>query len=110
MNAQLKYILIDSLVEVAEHIRQEPGNLAHLVEGITLYHVVVEGTMALAGQRSILEAYRTNGLFPAFRGGFASVGRDESAPGDFWVWFLSEASHSGSSLAPIVPHPADHYC
>src|SRR3989442_5711661 len=78
MNAQLKYILIEALAEVSERIRQEPGNLAHLVEGITLYHVVVEGTMALAGQRSILDAYRVNGLFPAFRGGFTPVARDES--------------------------------
>ncbi len=39
MNDQLKYILIDALAEVAERIRQEPGKLAHLVEGITLYHV-----------------------------------------------------------------------
>src|SRR5437899_6563294 len=46
MNDQLKYILIDALAEVAERIRQEPGKLAHLVEGITLYHVIVEGTMA----------------------------------------------------------------
>jgi putative nucleotidyltransferase with HDIG domain len=42
-------------------------HLAHLVEGITLYHVITEGTMALAGQRSILEFYRMNDLFPAFR-------------------------------------------
>src|SRR5260221_4228364 len=90
MNAQLKDILIDSLVEVAEHIRQEPGNLAHLVEGITLYHVVVEGTMALAGQRSILEAYRTSGLFPAFRGGFSSRGRGESRDVGFCGNFLRE--------------------
>src|SRR5258707_12543086 len=73
MNPQLKYILIESLSEVADRIRQEPGNLAHLVEGITLYHVVVEGTMALAGQRGILEAYRQFNLFPAFRGGFTAV-------------------------------------
>src|SRR5260370_2332708 len=121
MNAQLKYILIDSLVEVAEHIRQEPGNLAHLVEGITLYHVVVEGTMALAGQRSILEAYRTNGLFPAFRGGFSSVARDESRhvvfAGKFFAgWFQREAppprgfpfaleKYYPTPLAAIAPPP-----
>src|SRR5260370_6343053 len=99
MNAQLKYILIDSLVEVAEHIRQEPGNLAHLVEGITLYHVVVEGTMALAGQRSILEAYRTSGLFPAFRGGFSSVARDQSPHHGFCVEVFPRMSHRGA--APV---------
>src|SRR3989440_1517810 len=102
MNAQLKYILIDSLVEVAERIRQEPGNLAHLVEGITLYHVVVEGTMALAGQRSILEAYRTNGLFPAFRGGFTAVARDESRHVVFGVKFLREMIQRDAAYARVV--------
>src|SRR5437763_2130495 len=55
MNPNLKYILINALSAVAECIRQEPKDLAHLVEGITLYHVIVEGAMALAGQRSILD-------------------------------------------------------
>src|SRR5438105_7785945 len=40
MNPHLKYILIDALSEVARRIQREPGNLAHLVEGITLYHVI----------------------------------------------------------------------
>src|SRR6266849_6986749 len=42
MNDQLKYILIDALAEVAERIRQEPGKLAYLVEGIFFYYVIVE--------------------------------------------------------------------
>src|SRR2546422_804932 len=75
MNKHLQYILIDSLSDVAERIRKEPANLAHLVEGVTLYHVIVEGTMALAGQRSIPVFYRHNNLFPAFRGGFTSGAR-----------------------------------
>src|SRR5438067_2790457 len=90
MNPDLKYILINALSEVAERIRQEPKNLAHLVEGITLYHVVVEGTMALAGQRSILDFYRQNNLFPAFRGGFTAVARDESRHIVFGVKFFRD--------------------
>src|SRR5260370_31632722 len=109
MNAQLKYILIDSLVEVAEHIRQEPGNLAHLVEGITLYHVVVEGTMALAGQRSILEAYRTNGLFPAFRGGFSALARDESRRVGFCGEVLREMIQPDAAYARGFPFSLAKY-
>ena len=109
MNARLKYILIDSLVEVAERIRQEPGNLAHLVEGITLYHVVVEGTMALAGQRSILEAYRTSGLFPAFRGGFTAVARDESRHVVFGVKFLREMIQRDAAYARVVHDAVEKY-
>ncbi len=102
MNAQLKYILIESLSEVAERIRQEPGNLAHLIEGVTLYHVVVEGTMALAGQRGILEAYRQYDLFPAFRGGFTAVARDESRHVVFGVKFLREMIQQDKANARFV--------
>ncbi len=55
MNSHIKYILIDALSEISERIRQQPANLAYLIEGVTLYHVIVEGMMALAGQRGILE-------------------------------------------------------
>src|SRR5229473_4124156 len=109
MNDQLKYILIDALAEVAERIRQEPGKLAHLVEGITLYHVVVEGTMALAGQRSILEFYRLNDLFPAFRGGFTAVARDESRHVVFGVKFLREMIQKDASNARIVHDTIEKY-
>jgi ribonucleoside-diphosphate reductase beta chain len=109
MNAHLKYILIDALLEVAERIRQEPGNLAHLVEGVTLYHVIVEGTMALAGQRGILELYRMNNLFPAFRGGFTAVARDESRHVVFGVKFLREMIQQDASNARIVHDAVQKY-
>ncbi len=109
MNEHLKYILIDALTKVAERIQREPGNLAHLVEGITLYHVVVEGTMALAGQRSILEFYRLNDLFPAFRGGFTAVARDESRHVVFGVKFLREMIQKDASNARIVHDTIEKY-
>ncbi|MBO0797118.1 MAG: ribonucleotide-diphosphate reductase subunit beta, partial [Ktedonobacteraceae bacterium] len=41
MNEKLRYILVDALNDVADRIRREPGKMAHLVEGVTLYHLVV---------------------------------------------------------------------
>jgi ribonucleoside-diphosphate reductase beta chain len=109
MNRHLQYILIDALAEVAERIRLEPRNLAHLVEGITLYHVIVEGTMALAGQRGILEFYRVKGLFPAFRGGFTAVARDESRHVVFGVKFLREMIQQDASNARTVHDTIQKY-
>ena len=109
MNKHLQYILIDSLLDVAERIRKEPANLAHLVEGVTLYHVIVEGTMALAGQRSILEFYRQNNLFPAFRGGFTAVARDESRHVVFGVKFLREMIQRDAANARTVKAAIDTY-
>lgn len=109
MNEHLQYILIDSLADVAERIRKEPGDLTHLVEGVTLYHVIVEGTMALAGQRGILEFYRQNNLFPAFRGGFTAVARDESRHVVFGVKFLREMIQRDAANARTVKAAIDKY-
>ena len=109
VNDDLKFILIDSLTEVAERIRQEPRNLAHLVEGVTLYHIVVEATMALAGQRNMLEIYRTNNLFPAFRGGFTAVARDESRHVVFGVKFLRDMIRRDNAHARVIDAAIDKY-
>lgn len=109
MNAHLKYILIDALTEVAERIHRDPGNLAYLVEGVALYHVIIEGTMALAGQRAILELYRLNNLFPAFRGGFTAVARDESRHVVFGVKFLRDMIQRDASNARIVHDAVEKY-
>lgn len=109
MNVHLKYMLIEALAEVAERIRQEPGNLAYLVEGVTVYHVIVEGTMALAGQRGILEFYRLKGLFPAFRGGFTAVARDESRHVVFGVKFLRDMIQRDPAHARVVQAAIEKY-
>jgi ribonucleoside-diphosphate reductase beta chain len=109
VNVHLQYILIELLSEVAERIRQEPHNLAHLVEGITLYHVIVEGTLALAGQRGILEFYRLNNLFPAFRSGFTAVARDESRHVIFGVKFLRDMIQHDAAYAKVVHAAVEKY-
>jgi ribonucleoside-diphosphate reductase beta chain len=109
MNDLLKYILIDALNEVSERIRREPDNLAHLVEGVVLYHIVIEGTMALAGQRNILEIYRQQNLFPAFRGGFTAVARDESRHVVFGVKFLRDMIQQNAAYAKVVYDAINRY-
>ena len=109
MNPDLKYILIDALSEVAESIRQEPKNLAYLVEGITLYHVIVEGTMALAGQRSILDFHRQYSLFHAFRCGFTAVARDESRHVVFGVKFLRDMVQRDPANAKVIQAAVNKY-
>jgi len=109
MNDQLRYILIDSLSEVSERIRQKPTNLAHLVEGVTLYHIVVEGMMALAGQRNILENYREFNIFPAFRAGFTAVARDESRHVIFGVKFLRDMIQHDNAHARVVHDTVERF-
>jgi len=102
MNDKLRYILVDALNEVSDRIRREPTQMSHLLEGITLYHIVIEGTLALAGQRNILEVYRQDNLFPAFRGGFTAVARDESRHVVFGVKFLRDMIQRDANNAKTI--------
>jgi ribonucleoside-diphosphate reductase beta chain len=109
VHPELQYILIEALNDVALRLRQDPANLATLVEGVTLYHIIVEGTMALAGLRSALEFYRLNGLFPGFRGGFTAVARDESRHVIFGVKFLRDMIQRDHAYAKVVQSAIEKY-
>ncbi len=109
MNPHLKYILMESLDDVGERLRQNPQNLVTLVEGVTLYHVIIEGTMALAGQRGILENYRQQDILPGFRGGFTAVARDESRHVVFGVKFLRDMVQRDHSYAQVIQAAIEKY-
>ena len=45
---------------------------------MAVYHIVIEGVLALTGQKFILAWARNEKILPGFRGGFTAVARDES--------------------------------
>jgi ribonucleoside-diphosphate reductase beta chain len=83
------------LVTVTEAVRVEPGDYGLWVQAIALYHLMIEGVLALPGQRRILRLTRMNDLLPGFRAGFTAVTRDESRHVSYGVWALREAVRAG---------------
>ena len=109
MNPKTKYLLVDALNDVSDRIRRDPSSMADLIEGMILYHVVIEGTLALAGQRAMLEGYRQMDIFPAFRGGFTAVARDESRHVVFGVKFLRDMIQRDAANAQTVYTAVNKY-
>jgi len=79
------------LVEATERVRKEPHDYGAWVEGITIYHLIVEGMLALTGQKYLLGLVREMGILPGFYTGFTAVARDESRHVNFGVRALMEA-------------------
>jgi ribonucleoside-diphosphate reductase beta chain len=79
------------LVEATERVRTNPHDYGAWVEGITIYHLVVEGMLALTGQKYLLGLIREMGILPGFYTGFTAVARDESRHVNFGVRALMEA-------------------
>ena len=83
------------LVSATEAVRLDPGDAGLWVEGITVYHLVVEGILALTGQRLVLRLLRRLDLLPGFRAGFTAVTRDESRHVNYGIWALRRAVREG---------------
>jgi 1,2-phenylacetyl-CoA epoxidase catalytic subunit len=77
------------LDRMASELRRD-RSLPKFAQAITLYHLVIEATLAQPGQHFIEESLRRRGLLPGLREGIAHVSRDEQRHIAFGVKLLSE--------------------
>ena len=71
--------LFDEYLEaITSDLRENPGDVRRFAKAIAVYHIVIEGVLALTGQKFILAWARNNDILPGFRAGFTAVARDES--------------------------------
>ena len=97
-------LFYDRLPSTAQRLANDPKDFDAFVEGVTLYHIVIEATIALTGQRFELEAMREQGLTDrGFYRGFTAVARDESRHVSFGIKVLQEAVRENAErYAPII--------
>ena len=84
-------IFDEHLVRTVDAVRKDPSDHGAWVEGITTYHLVIEGMLALTGQKYLLGVVRELGILPGFYTGFTAVARDESRHVNYGVRALLEA-------------------
>jgi len=83
--------LFDGLLKVrVDRLAAEPEDRDALVEAVTLYHMVIEGMLALTGQHFIMDYNEEQGTLPGFVEGFGNVARDEHRHVAFGSVFLRD--------------------
>jgi ribonucleoside-diphosphate reductase beta chain len=92
----------DDLRGIAKRIADRPDDLDLFVEGITTYHMVIEGVLAMTGQHFLLKYMEEHGLFPGFRKGFSMVERDEHRHIAFGVRFLKDVIEQEPRYGDLV--------
>ena len=91
MNREWGQLFDGILHDCAEDLRKDPTDMTSLVRGVTVYMIVIEGTLALTGARFIIRTLKERDVLPGFRQGFTAVNRDESRHVGFGVKFLADA-------------------
>ena len=92
----------DDLVSATEAVRKDPDDYGAWVEGITVYHLIVEGMLALTGQKYLLGILREMQMLPGFYAGFTAVARDESRHVNYGVRAIMEAGIKDPALLERV--------
>jgi ribonucleoside-diphosphate reductase beta chain len=90
LNPEFGVLFDEILKRRVDRLATEPEDLEALVEAVTIYHMVIEGMLALTGQHFIIDYNERMGTLPAFVEGFTNVARDEHRHVAFGARFLRD--------------------
>ena len=89
----------ESLVDAGRRLVADPADLGAKVDFVATYHMVIEGTLALAGQRYVTDYLERAGIMPGLLEGFRHVARDEHRHIAYGAWFLARTAGEQPALA-----------
>src|SRR5215217_2203426 len=102
LNPKFHQLFDEMLKSRVDRLAIEPDDLEVLVEAVTLYHMVIEGMLALTGQHFIIEYNEQAGTLPGFVEGFNNVARDEHRHVAFGARFLREMAQRDSRYGEAI--------
>jgi ribonucleoside-diphosphate reductase beta chain len=88
--------------------RLEPKDPVAFVEAVVTYHLIIEGYLALGGQRNTLRLLRKIGILPGFVAGFTAVARDESRYIGFGVLALRRHVLENAEMGRVIARKVHH--
>jgi ribonucleoside-diphosphate reductase beta chain len=102
VNPEFNELFDEMLKSRVDALARRPEDLEKLVEAVTLYHMVIEGMLALTGQHFILEYNEQVGTLPGFCEGFNNIARDEHRHVAFGARFLREMAQEDSKYGDAI--------
>jgi ribonucleoside-diphosphate reductase beta chain len=102
LNPAFNQLFDELLAQRVDRLAADPGDTECLVEAITLYHMVIEGVLALTGQHFIIDYNEREGTLPGFVEGFTKVARDEHRHIAFGARFLTEMAREDTRYRDAI--------
>ena len=97
-----KRIFDEALVSAHDRLRLDPGDREAKVGFVTIYHMVIEGTLGLVTSHFLLDLLRERELLPGFADGYGRIAADEQRHIAYGTWFLREAIAEDAAMADVV--------
>jgi ribonucleoside-diphosphate reductase beta chain len=91
-----------ALVQAHDRLRLDPTDREAKVRFVTIYHMVIEGTLGLTASHFILDYLREQDLLPGFAEGYELIASDEQRHIAYGTWFLREAVAKEPVTADVI--------
>jgi ribonucleoside-diphosphate reductase beta chain len=91
-----------ALVDAHERLRLDPRNREAKVDFVTVYHMVIEGTLGITASHFLLDFLRERDLLPGFADGYGRIAADEQRHIAYGTQFLQRAVAEDASMADVV--------
>jgi ribonucleoside-diphosphate reductase beta chain len=92
----------EALVEAHERLLAEPQSREAKVGFVTLYHLILEGTLGLTTFKFTTAYLARESLLPGFVEGYSRIHHDETRHIGYGVWFLRESVAADPTLGDVV--------
>jgi ribonucleoside-diphosphate reductase beta chain len=79
------------LVDACRRLVEDPTDREAKVDFVTVYHMVIEGTLALTGQFFITDYFEQQKILRGFTEGFRLISQDEHRHVAYGTWYLKQA-------------------
>jgi ribonucleoside-diphosphate reductase beta chain len=102
LGAPFRKVFDEALVSAHDRLRREPGNRAAKVDFVTIYHMVIEGTLGLTASHFLLGFLRDRGVLAGFVDGYSRIAADEQRHLAYGTEFLRRAVDEEPAMAEVV--------
>jgi ribonucleoside-diphosphate reductase beta chain len=97
-----RHLFDEELVAAHERLVASPEDLAAKVRFVTLYHLVLEGTLGLTSFKFTTDYLSREELLPGFVEGYSKIHHDETRHIGYGVWFLRESVRASAEMADVL--------
>ena len=97
-----KYIFDDALVKAHERLRLDPADREAKVDFVTIYHMIIEGTLGITASHFLIDFLGERGVLPGFVDGYGKIAADEQRHIAWGTYFLRSAVRADPDMAQVM--------
>jgi ribonucleoside-diphosphate reductase beta chain len=102
LDEPFKKIFDEALVRAHDRLLRDPRDREAKVDFVTIYHMILEGTLGLVTSHFLLDLLRQRDLLPGFVDGYGRIAADEQRHIAYGTWFLREAVAQDERMAEVI--------